>query len=109
MAPRLIRVQVYFWPEDRDGKTVWCAECVTLNLADERPTYEQVSAAIIENISSYLKFALAGDPKGLVPRKSSLARRAQLRLAYSLSHLRSAASHPVYFEDRPVCQAPLTA
>jgi predicted RNase H-like HicB family nuclease len=61
-----------------NGKYI--AECIDLDVAVSRQTPEEAQAELRDAMKGYLETVLAGDPAGLLPRKSPFSHRLRFRL-----------------------------
>jgi hypothetical protein len=58
---------------------VYIAECIDLDILVTGKDQNEASRKLIDAMKGYLKVVLAGDPKGLIPRRAPLSHRIRYR------------------------------
>jgi len=91
-----LHVTVYVWRDEHAGRRRWRAECITLCLVAEEPTFEGAIESIHESIDTYLRRSVRAAYAAPVPRFSPRRRRLRHWMRHQLSDLRPFHERYVY-------------
>ena len=105
-AQRHYTLRAFAYKQDTN---LFVAECIDLNLMVKAKSMQQAVDSLYEAVTGYLTVACEGDTKGLIPRRSPVARRFLyhwLRLRIQLAKEQQVSRNaPRLFEIPEYCHA----